>query len=333
MQFSPPAAVNPDMVMRPKSIVMRPRAIWLMDPKGVQWLQIPDTTRPALNGIQFTMGLMDSFSGSNPLAEGQPTRNMPRAGFALSSMLNLSLADIKDAAQMIEDMILTPLLSDLYSLAVEFIEPEQIIAIPGSDRFSAQSVSIVDLYGEWSFKWIGSVQAQDQQVRAQRLVATLGMLAKLAPFMQPQLEAEGKTVDWEYIWRRVWRDSFGERGLGSVIRRLKPQEVAFLQQQRQLQQQQSQVPPVKINLSGQLDPLTTKLLSGENTPTPLGPPPGGAPAGPGGGAKPTRGKRPGGGQPGARSSAPASSGQATEAAGRAMTAGFMSGGAKPGGAQ
>lgn len=235
MQFSPPAVVDPDMVSRQNTIKMRPRAIWLANPKGVTWLKPDDTTKPGLQGIQFTMSMMDSFSGSSPMAEGQTTRNMPRAGFALSSMLNLSLADIKDAAMMIEEMILTPMLADIYNIAVDFTPEDQLIRIPGTNGLLPHRLQIKNLYGEWAFRWVGSIQSQDTQVRANRLVATLGVLAKLAPMMGQQLMVEGKKIDWEYIWRRVWRDALGERGTGSVIRKLTPEEMAAFQQQMMLQ--------------------------------------------------------------------------------------------------
>ena len=83
----------------------------------------------------------------------------------------------------------------------------------------------------------GSLQAQDSQVRAQRLIQTLGIIAKLAPVVQGDLLTQGKKIDWEYMFRRVWREGLGERGAGTFIRQMTPQEMQVVQQMMQQKQQ------------------------------------------------------------------------------------------------
>lgn len=238
-QFSPPAIVNPDLVSRPDTIVFRPRAKWLMDPSGAKWLETKDTTKFGYMGISTTMSLMDQFSGSSPMAEGTPMRNMPRAGFAVSSMMNLALSDIRDCATLIEDEILTPMMADLFRLTVLFVPPQQVMRIPGTQNFPAQRLQVEDLRGDWDFKWVGSLQSQDYQVRAQRLVATLGMLAKLGPEVLLDLEMRGKRINWEALLKRIWRDGLGERGADSIIEEISPQELAMRQIERALAAQTS----------------------------------------------------------------------------------------------
>ena len=236
--FSPPTVVDPNRVYRHDSLKYRPRAKWLADPEGIKFFEPRDITRYAFQGIQFTLGLMDSFSGSNPLAEGQPTRNLPRAGFAVSSLLNLSLADIKDAANVIEDCILTPLLGDLYRLTVEYADSQQIIKIPGTQDWPAQKFDVARMAGDWDFQWVGSLQAQDMQIKAQRMVSTLGMMAKLAPVLEQETMRRGKRVNWEVLLKRIWRDGLGERGLDKIIEDMSPQEWQAIQMQQQMAQQQ-----------------------------------------------------------------------------------------------
>ena len=268
-QFSPPAVINPDLVSRPSSIVFRPRAKWFANPEGIKWLEPTDTTDAGFRGIQLFSGWMDQYSGGGGVAEGQPARNMPRAGFAVSSLMSLSLSDTRDAAQMIEDQVLTPLLGDLYRLTLEYVPEKQLIRIPGAEGMTPRQVSVEDLWGDFEFRWIGSIQSQDYQVRAQRMVATLGMIARLAPAIQPQLQSEGKMMDWEYLFRRVWREALGERGAGAFIRKMTPQELQFTQQMLMMQAQAAQTPVTKINLRGDLDPVTSKELSREQTPVEL----------------------------------------------------------------
>lgn len=230
--FSPPTVVNPDLVTRMSSVVFRPRAKWLGDPAGFKFLEPHDTTKAGYAGISFTMGLMDSYSGMGPLADGSPTRNMPRSGFAISSLLQASMADITDAARMIEDMILTPAMGDLHRLTMEFVPPTQVLRIPGAKDFPARSMGIQDMAGEWDFKWVGSLQSQEYQVRAQRLVAVLGQIGKMYPVIQEDLIRRGKRINFELLLKRAWRDGLGERGADSIIEDLSPQEMMQIQLER-----------------------------------------------------------------------------------------------------
>lgn len=222
--FSPPAAIDADKVTRADTMVYRPRAKWLVDPTGVKFLEVPDTTRSGVMGIQVTLGMMDSFSGSNPLAEGQPTRNLPKAGFAVSSLLNLSLADIRDTAQMLEDEVLTPSLQDVFQIMVEFTPAKQVFKIPGTQSWPARQLSIADLEGDWSFRWVGSLQSQDYQVKAQRMMAALQGLGKMAPVIMQDLARRGKRINFEALLRRLWREGLGERGAESLVEDMKPEE-------------------------------------------------------------------------------------------------------------
>lgn len=230
--FSPPTVINPDLVTRMSSVVFRPRAKWLGDPAGFKFLEPHDTTRAGYTGIQFTMGLMGSYAGMGPLADGSPTRNMPRSGFAISSLLQMSLSDIQDAARMIEDMILTPAMADLHRLTMEFVPPSQVLQIPGTRDFPARSMGVQDMVGEWEFKWVGSLQSQDYQVRAQRLVALLGQIAKMYPVVAEDLTRRGKRLNFELLLKRAWRDGLGERGADSIIEDLTPQEMMQIQMER-----------------------------------------------------------------------------------------------------
>src|SRR3990167_5729432 len=233
--FSPPVVIDPNRVHRHSSLQFRPRAKWLADPEGVKFFEPRDIARYAFQGIQYTMGLIDQFSGSNSLADGQPARGMPRAGFAVSSMLNLALADIKDAAQVIEDCIFTPLLGDLYRLTVEYADPAQIVKIPGTQDWPARRFSVSELVGDWDFQWVGSLQAQDMQVKSQRMVAVLGMLGKVGPVLLQDLQMRGKKLNWEVLLKRIWRDGLGERGLDKIVEQMTPQDMQALQQQQMMQ--------------------------------------------------------------------------------------------------
>ena len=229
VSFSPPTVVDPDRVSRASSIIYKPRAIWYADPEGIKMLEPKDTTKIGFQGIQMTLGLMDTFSGSSPLAEGQPTRNLPRAGFAVSSLLSLSLADIKDAAILMEDEILTPLLGDLYGITLDMIPKSQVFKIPGTSNFEkARKLKPSDLLRDAEFAWVGSIQTQEFQIRSQRLVSLLDTIGKYGEQIGRDLQIKNKQINWTAILKRLWRDGLGERGADSIISDITPQERALL---------------------------------------------------------------------------------------------------------
>ena len=231
MAMSPPALINPAAIFREDSLVYRPRAKWLVDPAGVQWPQIQDTTRAGQAGVSMVMGLIDAFSASNPLADGTPQRGMPRAGFAISSLISLALADIKGTCELVEDEILTPLLSDLHTLAVVYTPERQRLKLPATMGLPNRIVAIDELYGDWTFRWVGSLQSNDLQVRAQRLVTFFGLVAKAAPVMAQS----GYTVQWGDFVQRIFRDALGERGADTLLHKMDPQEMAQMMAMMQAQ--------------------------------------------------------------------------------------------------
>ena len=115
--LAPPTAINVDAVARTDSLVFKPRAKWLVDPAGVSVLNLKPDVAGGQAGVAFSAGLLDSFSGLGALSDG-PTRGLPRSGFAVQSLIQLSMADIREVAETVEDEILTPILQDLARITV-----------------------------------------------------------------------------------------------------------------------------------------------------------------------------------------------------------------------
>jgi hypothetical protein len=214
----PPVRVDPMKVTRTDSLVFRPRAKWLMEPDGAKLLEIPDTSRGSQAAAMMTMNLITSVFSPGGITEGQPPRGSPRAGFAFSSMVNLSMADIKDMADIIEEKILTPALHDLYKLTILHVPTEQVIRIPGTAAYKPQAMTTYDLYGGWNFRWVGQLQAQDMQVRGQRMQQFLEGVAPLTETLMMQ----GWTMDLAQLLKMIWRDVLGERGFDRILVKMPP---------------------------------------------------------------------------------------------------------------
>lgn len=216
----------------------------------MQFLQPPVTSTNQLRAWQIVQGMMQSMGGSGTIAEGQPGRNMPRAGGAMMEMVNLSMADVKDGAELLEG-ILTDGLSDIYKVS-SFIPDSQLMKIPGgkvlyhgSDKQS-NILKSTNIKGDYEFEWIGSQQFQEESQRAERGMQFLQALPQLLPYLQQQ----GYTVNFVELLQFTWRYVLGERGLNKVVIQMPPAMQQQLQQQAQQQQSGKSAQPLPVSANG-----------------------------------------------------------------------------------
>jgi hypothetical protein len=209
---------------------MKGRAVWETedDPRQtLQFLQPTTTSTNQLRAWQIYLGLMNSMGGAGTIAEGQPGRNMPRAGFAMNTLVELGMADIQDIAKLIEEEILTRALGDIFYVA-RFIPDDQLMVIPGAEvAYNNQPSAIMKkehLIGDYEFTWIGSIQYQDENLRAQRVMIFLNMLSN--PQMMQLLAQQGYQVNMAEMVQMTWRYILGERGLRKILQPIPQQPIA-----------------------------------------------------------------------------------------------------------
>lgn len=208
------------------------------NPKDVMLnVQPPNTSNNFLRAWQVTNAMMQSMGGAGTIAEGQPGRNMPRSGEAVSSLINLGMADIQDIAEVIEQGVLTPGLSDIYKVA-NMIPEDQLMRIPGGIAFydpnKENPTSLIkkrDIVGDFEYEWVGSLQFQADGERAQRLMIFLNMF--LNPNTQQMLAQQGYTINLPALIQMVWRSGIGVRGLDNVVVTLGEMQQILIRQQQQ----------------------------------------------------------------------------------------------------
>jgi hypothetical protein len=297
----PPIALDPNLIARTDSIVYGSRKRWLVEnPKeAIMPIAIPDTSKTSLAASQNTMGLINTIGGASPLAEGQPTRGLPRAGMAVQNLISLGLADITDVATILETEILTPMMASLHRLTIAFVPPSQVMQIPGTQGYPAQSVTVETLAGNWSFNWVGAQQLQAMTTKSSQLLAFVTNLVKAAPM----LEQQGWGVKLGPLFKRAWRDALGERGVEDIVVPLSEmmkdpqmQEAQKMaQQMAQQRAQQHQPPKVAVNIRGEIGmPEAEQLAAGQPAQPAPGSNPVAAAAGRPAGQPPVGGPLPGG---------------------------------------
>lgn len=191
------------------------RAVWEMeDPReDAVFVQPPVTSTNQLRSWQILLGLVNAMGATGTIAEGQPGRNMPRSGDAVSKLVNLAMADTQDISELIEQEVLTPALGDIYTVCHKFIPDEQLIKIPGGKALSRAAMRKEDFAGDYDFEWVGSLQFQDEQIRAQRMMIFLNMV----PQLQPMVQQMGYTFNVVELLQTVWRYGLGERSLQKIV--------------------------------------------------------------------------------------------------------------------
>jgi hypothetical protein len=153
---------------------------------------------------------------------------MPRAGFAVNNLINLSLSDVQDIAETTEQDILTPSLMDIHSQTLLYIPASQLIAIPGSSDYAALALQKADLQGRYLFEWIGSLDFQDRETKAERLM----LFARLLLDAFPIIQQAGYKLDIPQLVQQIYINGIGVRGMPQIIRPLTEEEM-----QQQTQQQ------------------------------------------------------------------------------------------------
>jgi hypothetical protein len=204
------------------------RKVWnVSDPSAVQVIPVADVGQSSNRAVAQTLGLINALGVGGGLSEAQPTRGLPRAGYAVSNLISLAMADIKSMCEAIEEDILTPTLHDLHRLTLAFVPRQQVIMIPGTQDFPPRMLDVSQIEGNWNLVWVGSQQNQDIQGRSERMIQFLSGLGKV----EPQLMRLGWKINWPPLTKRAWRDGLGERGIEQFIVPMTPEELMMAQQQ------------------------------------------------------------------------------------------------------
>lgn len=225
MATTGPVAVNSDTLTRDQQLRWANREIWRFSGdlnQAFNRVRFEDTSPSGIRAAQITMGLIDRLAGAGTIAEGQPGRNMPRSGFAVNNLINLSMSGIQNLVECLEDDIATPSLSDIHSVSLEYIPEMQLLRIPGTQGMQPAQMRVNDLSGDFTYEWIASLEFQDNEVRAERLMAFLKLVIDAIPL----LSQEGYKINLPALIETIWSDGLGERQITQIIQQMSPQEMA-----------------------------------------------------------------------------------------------------------
>jgi hypothetical protein len=226
MATTGPVVFNTSNQNRTQQFRWANREIWYTDTdirEAFNRVNFEDTSPSGIRAAQITLGLIDRLAGAGTIAEGQPGRNMPRSGFAVNNLINLSMSGIQNLVECLEDDIATPSLSDIHAVTMEYVPDMQILRIPGTEGMLPTQLRSPDLTGDFTYEWIASLEFQDNEVRAERLMAFLKLVIDAIPL----LANEGYKFNLVPLIQTIWSDGLGERQITQIIQQMSPEEQAM----------------------------------------------------------------------------------------------------------
>ncbi|TMB87007.1 MAG: hypothetical protein E6J45_13035 [Chloroflexi bacterium] len=191
------------------SIRMRPGAKWIAEPSGVNMLEPPKESVVAGFGAlqQLTTSLRE-FSEPAPLPVAGAGRSRGRA-LQTSVGMQLALAEaatpVRDVVEAIEDQVMIPLLRHMHALTMQCLDRDLVLQITGAEGapLVEQRVTVADVVGEFEFRWLGSTNAQNQQVRAQQMINFLAMASRIP---EPALAQDNVRLRLGNLLRAIWSE-------------------------------------------------------------------------------------------------------------------------------
>ncbi len=182
----------------------------------------------------------------------------------MNNLVNLSLADTEDSAQCIESGLLTPGMSDVYHVCMEYIPTSQILQIPGKAGQAPRAFNKLDLRGSYTFKWQCALEFRDTQQVADSLMKLFEILAN--PQTMQLLQLQGYSVNFQELIQTLYVYSIGEEGLVDIITKAPQQgmqpgiaQPGGMLQQNNTQQNGVQGNPVQSN-GTQIPPQIQQML-------------------------------------------------------------------------
>lgn len=208
--LNPVTIVNP-MQTAGELLPLEPGRMWhMLDPQGVRFDRPPvDQVQYGMNMVNMLMGTMNDLLGTPPIMQGTGAGGSAKTATGAQLLQNNVKTDLQDTIEDIELEVLEPLMYMIHALGQQYQSDELSIATSGG----IVRVRPDDLAGRFSFKWLASSQAANQQMRSQQALALLQAILPLVPLIQQQ----GAQVNPIPLLKKVYGEGMGFRDFDEFI--------------------------------------------------------------------------------------------------------------------
>jgi hypothetical protein len=175
----------------------------------------PELAQYGAQMMNMWAGMVSDFSGAPPQLQGNVSKGAKTATGAQILQRN-SLAPLQDIVEDIELDVMVQLLYGAWVNAQQFRDEAVMAMVAG--RPIKVSPEQLDIDAE--FRWLGSSQAVNNQVRSQQAMTLVQAVAPIVPLLNQQ----GYVVDFKPLIEKVYSDGMGFRGFDAFIHKMNPQE-------------------------------------------------------------------------------------------------------------
>lgn len=205
--------INPAYAPNSESFEVEPGAIWWADPNAVKQFTFPDLSQSGYRAAQALRQMISEMS------DNQPQLPDPIAGKARSTgQAQLAVNEWQTDLYTIIDSIGAEALSSMayktHALVQQNVEEDDVIKITGkyASKWITKVITPHDIVGRYEFKWIPSLQIENQAVKTQQMLNFPRVWAQLPPE-----ERANVRLNWENWLIKLFRDGFLIKDVHTIV--------------------------------------------------------------------------------------------------------------------
>jgi hypothetical protein len=216
--LNPMALVNTALVAGPMPKVRPGATIPVTDVReAVSFIHPPiQVAQEGYAYMQLISSMAMDFAGTPPILQGAGASKAAKTATGAAILQKNSMAPLQDVVEDLELDVMVPLLYGAWINAQQY-RNEEIMAVVGGQPIK---ITPEELAIDAEFRWLGSNQAMNSQMRSQQAIQLIQAVMPLVPLMNSQ----GYIVDFKPIIQKVFNDGMGFRGFDEFIHKMTPQE-------------------------------------------------------------------------------------------------------------
>jgi hypothetical protein len=177
---------------------------------------------PPMEPIQYGQNMVNMYAGALVDGIGAPPvlQGVGKSGETATGQSILqrnALSPLQDVVEDLEAQVMVPLLERAWALIVQFADRAIQIQMPDGSMQQVD-VGMLDEF-DYSFKFLSSSQAANQQAKSQQAIQLLQSLPQTVPLLQ----ANGYMVNPMPVLRKLYSDGFGWRQFDQFVFKMQPQ--------------------------------------------------------------------------------------------------------------
>lgn len=180
--------------------------------------------RPPIEQLQYGVMILNQLisyandlTGVPAVLQGSGAKGGARTATGSQILQSNVKGELQDLIEDIEQRVLQPTMQMFHSLGQQYESSERYLAISGGEKLQFTRDM---LEGEFTWKWVASSQAVNQQQRAQQALTFLQ--SAVNPAVLQLLQMQGKMLNPEPLLRRIYEDGLGQRNFDRVITQAGP---------------------------------------------------------------------------------------------------------------